>query len=283
MVWELRMPNNELVEAHYTHGSLLGAIRDGIQKLGKTETSVTLEDLGPVEEFHIGGREASLEFLDQLALSSEDTVLDVGCGLGGVARFAASRYAARVVGVDLTEEFIQAGRVMNEWTGLDRLIDLQQGSALTISRPDASFDKAYMMHVGMNIVDKSALMTELHRVLKPGGRLGIFDIMRMSADPLTYPVPWATDPEGSALATPEEYRSALEGAGFEVTAERNRHAFAIAFLEKLRAANAAAGGPPPLGLHIVMGENAAQKTMNMVENVQHKRVAPVEIFAVKRS
>jgi SAM-dependent methyltransferase len=275
------MPNDELVAEHYAHGTLLEAIRAGIEKLGKTEASVTLEDLGPVEEFHIGGRQASADFLNQLNLVAEDTVLDVGCGLGGVARFAASRYGSHITGVDLTEEFVQAGRVMNQWVNLQDRIALEQGSALAMTCTDASFDKAYMMHVGMNIADKSSLMNELHRVLKPGGRLGIFDIMRTSAGELNFPVPWATDASGSALATLQEYKLALEAAGFQVSGERNRHPFAMAFFEKLQAGTAAAGGPPPLGLHIVMGANAAQKIANMVENVRMSRIAPIEVFAVK--
>jgi SAM-dependent methyltransferase len=276
------MPDNDLVSEHYTHGTLLEAIRQGVAKLGKTEADVTLEDLGPVEEFHIGGRQASADFLDQLDLQPDDSVLDVGCGLGGVARFAASRYGSRITGVDLTQEYVQTGRVLTRWVGLQDCIVLEQGSATAMSYIDASFDKAYMMHVGMNIADKSALMNEVFRVLKPGGRLGIFDIMRTSDDELAFPVPWASEAKGSALATLGEYKLALEAAGFQLSAERNRHAFALAFFDKLHANTTAAGGPPPLGLHIVMGANAAQKIANMVENVRAARIAPIEVFAEKR-
>ncbi len=67
--------------------------------------------------------QASADFLDQLNLTSEDSVLDVGCGLGGVARFAASRYGSHITGVDLTEEFVQTGGVMNHWLNLqDRIV-----------------------------------------------------------------------------------------------------------------------------------------------------------------
>ena len=138
-----------------------------------------------------------------------------------------------------------------------------------------------MMHVGMNSADKPALMRELYRVLKPGGRLGIYDIMRTSDGELAFPVPWASDPSGSALATLEQYKSALESAGFEISGERNRHPFAIAFFDKLQANMSATGGPPPLGLHIVMGPTAAQKISNMVENVRKARIAPIELFATK--
>ena len=106
--------------------------------------------------------------------------------------------------------------------------------------------------------------------------------MRTSDGELTYPVPWAGDTRGSALATLEEYTRALEAAGFRISAQRNRHQFAITFFEKLQAHTTAAGGPPPLGLHIVMGANAAQKIANMVENVRTARIAPIEVFAEKQ-
>ena len=275
------MPTNELIGAHYTHGSLLKAIREGIQKLGKTETNVTLEDLGPVEEFHIGGRVASADFLDQLELVAEDVVLDVGCGLGGVTRFAAARYGSKIIGIDLTEEFVQTGEVINEWVGLQDRISLKHGSATGMTEANTSFDKAYMMHVGMNITAKELLAQELFRVLKPGGQLGVFDIMRISDDEIAYPVPWASESSGSALATVEEYKNVLELAGFNITAERNRHEFATSFFDKMQERAAVASGPPPLGLHIVMGANAALKFSNMVENVKVGRIAPIEVFATK--
>jgi ubiquinone/menaquinone biosynthesis C-methylase UbiE len=269
------------VTSHYTHGQLLLAIRQGLQKLGKTEHDVTLEDLGPVEEFHIGGRQASAEFLDQLELAPDDVVLDVGCGLGGASRFAASRYGCRLIGVDLTEEYVATGQVICKWVGLQDRILLEQGSATALKFADDAFNKAYMMHVGMNIADKTTLMKELFRVLKPGGLLGIYDVMQTSSTDLAFPVPWASEPGGSALAAPDKYILELERAGFRIVGQRDRREFAMTFFDQLQAKTQAVGGPPPLGLHILMGPNAPQKIANMVENVKTGRIAPVEVFASK--
>jgi SAM-dependent methyltransferase len=145
------------------------------------------------------------------------------------------------------------------------------------------FDKAYMMHVGMNIAHKNALAAELFRVLRPGGRLGIYDVMRVGDGELDFPVPWATNPGESNIASPDEYRAALEAAGFRIIAERNRSAFALEFFSQLKARAASAESAPPLGLHILMGDTAAAKIKNMIDNVSQNRVAPVELVAERPS
>ena len=269
------------VSEHYTHGALLAAIRDGVQGLGKTPETVTVDDLAPVDEFHIGGRKASEDFLSQLALDPGTHVLDVGCGLGGGARFAASRFGARVTGVDLTPEFVDAGSEICRWVGLDDRIDLQQGSALDLSFCDGVFDAAYMMHVGMNIADKGRLVREVGRVLKPGADFGIYDVMKVGEGPLDFPVPWSATENNSAVGTPDEYRTSFEDAGFIVSVERNRTDFALAFFAELTAAQAAAEGPPPLGLHVLMGETRAEKVRNMISNISNGLIAPVEMIGRK--
>jgi ubiquinone/menaquinone biosynthesis C-methylase UbiE len=275
------MPTHADVSSHYTHGGLIEAIRVGIASLGKAPETATVDDLAPVDEFHIGGRKASEDFLGQLGLTAEKHILDVGCGLGGAARFVASRYGSRVTGIDLTGEYVETGNALCKWVGLDERITLHQGSALAMPFADSSFDGAYMLHVGMNIVDKEKLGLEVARVLRPGSLFGIYDVMRTGPGELAYPVPWATSPDLSAVAEPERYKEALQAAGFAATAERNRRDFALAFFAELRAKTAAAGGPPPLGLHLLMGKSTPEKVQNMIDNISKGRIAPVELIARK--
>jgi ubiquinone/menaquinone biosynthesis C-methylase UbiE len=275
------MPTQQDVSNHYTHGDLASAIRGGIKSLGKTINSVNVDDLAPVDEFHIGGRQASEDFLGQLDLSPENHVLDVGSGLGGAARFVASRYGCRVTGIDLTPEYVETAQILCGWVGLDKCISLYQGSALAMPFADRAFDRAYMLHVGMNIDDKAKLCSEVSRVLRSNALFGIYDVMRIGDGELTYPVPWATAAASSAVATPAQYREALQVAGFSVVAERNRRDFALAFFDQLRAKTAAASGPPPLGLHILMGRNTPEKVQNMIQNISNGRIAPVELIARK--
>lgn len=275
------MSKETAVAEHYTHGALLEAVRTGIEALGKAPETVSVDDLGPIDEFHIGGRVASDHFLSQLPLEPETHALDVGCGLGGGARFAASRFGCRVTGIDLTAEFVETGQVLCAWVGLQDRVILHQGSALELPFDPAGFDAAYMMHVGMNIADKGRLFAEVARVLKPGGTFGIYDVMRTAEGDLSFPVPWAERAETSAVGAPEAYAQALGAAGFTVEVERNRRDFALAFFAELAAKTAAAGGPPPLGLHVLMGQSRAEKIKNMVENIAAGRIAPFELIARK--
>ncbi len=273
--------SDEEVSAHYASGGLLAAICDGVSRLGKTPATVTVEDLAPVDEFHIGGRQASEDFLGQLGLTPGQRVLDVGCGLGGSARFAATRYGGHITGIDLTEEYVATGRVMCDWVGLGDRVSLRQGSALAMPFEADTFDGAYMLHVGMNIDDKRQLCAEVHWVLRPGGCFGIYDVMRTGEGELAYPVPWAATPATSAVRSVNDYRVALRAAEFATTAERNRRDFALESFAKLKANATGTSGPAPLGLHILMGDTTPRKIANMVANIANGTLAPVEIVARK--
>ena len=189
------------VATHYTHGQLLDRILGGVEAIGKTPASVTVDDLAPVDEFHIGGRQASEEFISQLELSAENHVLDVGCGIGGTSRFVANRFGCRVTGIDLTHEFVSTGQSLCDWVGLTGRVKLTQGDATAMPFSDERFDAAFMLHVGMNIANKAGLFAEVYRLIKPGAVFGVYDVMQTSDEVLNYPVPWSSTPDTSALVS----------------------------------------------------------------------------------
>ena len=267
------------VADHYAHSDLVAAIRGGLARLGKTEDTVTAEDLAPVDEFHIGGRAATEELARQLALTASDRVLDVGCGLGGPARQIAARYGCQVSGIDLTRDYVEAGNVLSGWLQLEGRVSLQHGDALALPFTDGSFTAAYMLHVGMNIADKSALFAEAARVLRAGARFAIFDVMRTGDGALSYPLPWASTADANAIVSPRHYRDALSAAGFEIVSDRERRDVALEYFARQRAQ--VATGPVALGVHTLMGARRPDMVRNMSQSISDGRIAPVEIIARK--
>jgi MPBQ/MSBQ methyltransferase len=192
----------------------------------------------------------------------------------------ASRYGVDVEGIDLTREYIEVGNALTRAVGLDGKVRLAQGSALNLPYADASFDRASQFHVGMNIEDKDGLFADVARVLKPGGLFAVYDVMRVGDDALDYPVAWAEDESTSFVAPVEDYAAALAAAGLEVQATESKKDLGLAFFAKMKA-RMAESGPPPLGLHIVMGKDAAIKAANMAKNIAKGAIAPVLMLARK--
>ncbi len=274
------MALEQSVARHYTHGSLERTILEALAASGKDPDRLAPADLAPVDEFHIGGRQATIDLAAQMEIEPGLHLLDVGSGLGGASRFFAHERGCRVAGIDLTEEYVRAAEALARRVGLADRVSYRHGSALDLPFAPAAFDGAYMLHVGMNIEDKARLFAGVRRVLRPGGFFGIYDVMREgSGGDLTFPVPWALSPGTSFVGSAADYRRLLEGAGFAVEKERSRRGFAIEFFRDMRAQAAQRGGPPPLGLHLLMGASAPQKAANMMDNLERGLIAPTEIIA----
>ena len=265
----------DAIVGHYSSGSLLDRIMDGLRRMGKDAGAVTADDLKAVDEFHIGGVQATDALLDQLPIGPQTAVLDIGAGIGGPARHMAARFGAQVTGIDLTPEFVETAERLTAMTGLTARF--QVASALDLPFGGAAFDLATLLHVGMNLPDKARLFAEAFRVLKPGGYFAVYDIMQTGAAHPAFPVPWASAAGGSFLAPPEAYRDAADAAGFRLSAERERGDFARAFFAKM-AESLAKSGPPPLALPVVMGEAAPVKIANMVASLNAGDIAPVEMI-----
>jgi SAM-dependent methyltransferase len=205
-------------------------------------------------------------------------LLDVGSGLGGPARYFASEHGCRVTGIDLTQGFVDVAQSLTKRVNLDGLAEFQQGSALQMAFAAETFDGAYMIHVGMNIADKAGIFRQVRRALKGGGLFTVFDIVRTADGAIRFPVPWAISEESSFVAGVKDYREALQGAGFRVEKERGRRAFSIEFTERLMA-RMAQSGPPALGLHLLMGEQAPLMARNMLVMMKEGMLEPEELFA----
>src|SRR5215469_18081615 len=98
------------------------------------------EDLGALEDFHTLGRIATGQLAELAKITGDDDVLDAGTGIGGTARFLASQFGCRVTGVDLTAEYCETARWLNELVGLDGKISVRQGDVADLPFGAAAFD-----------------------------------------------------------------------------------------------------------------------------------------------
>jgi ubiquinone/menaquinone biosynthesis C-methylase UbiE len=247
-----------------------------LEASGIARHEITEANLHSVDQMHLRGRVAAEEFLDALDIHAGDKVLDVGCGLGGPSRMAAASYRADVSGIDLTADFCDAARQLNALVGLER-IRIEQGDALAMPFADDSFDVIFTLHVAMNIADKPALYREIARVLKPGGRFGLYDIVAGSGEPVHLPVPWATLPDHSHLVPAEEVEAAVHAAGFVTERFEDQSTLVEAYLDAQREARqmrAEKGEPEPLsGAPVIMGEAFARKQKHIYRNLKEGRIA----------
>ncbi len=271
----------EGVAKHYARVGLGPAIITAVTASGKDPMRLAPGDLAPVDEFHVGGREATIEFASHLGIRPGMHLLDVGSGIGGPSRYFAHELGCRVTGIDLTEEYVKVAELLAQRVGLSGRVSYQRGSALEMPFQSNTFDGAYMMHVGMNVEAKSRLFEEVRRVLKPGAIFGIYDVMREREGDLTFPLPWSMTPEWSFVASEPTYRELLTNAKFKVVQSRSRRAFAVDFFKQMRT-RAAEHGPSPLGLHLLMGPSTPLKIANMIAILERGLVAPTEIIAEKK-
>lgn len=258
---------------HYASPELVTAIFEGLRQSGKDPQRFQVDDLAAVDQFHTRGKPATVELARIAGLTPGMRVLDVGGGLGGAARTLAAEFGCRVTVLDITEEYCRVGALLTERTGLGTQVDFRCGSALDMPFADAGFDLVWTQHSSMNIPDKFHLYREIRRVLRPGGRLALHEIVAGSNAPVHFPVPWARDAGLSHLLGADDLRSLVRDCSFLETQFRNSTAASI---EWFRARLGATGDPPPLGLHLLLGELFRPAFTNVLRNLEEDRIAVIE-------
>lgn len=236
-------------------------------------------DVAGLDQFHVGGAEATEELARLLAPLPGMQVLDVGSGLGGPARYLAAEFGCRVSGIDLTAAYCRVACLLSERMGLQGHVEFRQGDALQLPFSDDSFDAAWTQHASMNIADKTKFYEEIARVVKPGGRFVMYDVTQYTEGPIFLPVPWARHSDASHLATADEMREAILGAGFSLVAWNDVSKIALSRLASM-ISKSKTSGFPRLGLHLLMGPEFPEMTRNFQANLEQRRCAVMQgLFA----
>jgi SAM-dependent methyltransferase len=271
---------NDSIKQHYGRLHLGEMILGALENAGKDINRLKPEDLAPVDEFHIRGREATLELATAANLGSKTCVLDVGSGVGGPSRCIARHFGCPVTGIDLTDEYCRVAEMLAERVGLSDLVTYLQGDALDLRFPDDEFDVVWTQHTAMNVAEKLRFYQEMFRVLKHGGALAIYDILTGPTSSVHFPVPWARSQETSFLVTPEELRRLLENSGFTIVSWQDTTSLARAWLSSL-AKRVREGGASPLGFHVLLGADFQAMARNQKLSFEEDGLVVAQVVARK--
>lgn len=270
------MSDTEQSISRYTTGDLRERLHAALKGAGKEPAVLQPADLEEADQFHSGGKAATLDVAKAVGIGLGTRVLDVGSGIGGPAR-AFATLGAVVTGVDVTNEFVVLARELNAACGMAGSITMVQAPAQDTGLPDGSFDAATMIHVGMNIADKAAVFAEVYRLLRPGGVFGVYDLM--GTNNLDYPMPWADAAQSSYVESDDVYRNNLHTTGFIVTEDSDRSALVLKLMAEQ--AGAQGGNPMPLGAPILLGSDPAGRIGNAVKAMKSGAIAPRLLVAVR--
>jgi ubiquinone/menaquinone biosynthesis C-methylase UbiE len=268
------------IEKHYGRGKILDSILNALKTSGKELSRLKPADLAAVDEFHIRGRRATVELANLADFVPGCRVLNVGCGLGGSARYLAVEYRCRVTGIDLTQEYVNVANTLSDLVGLSERAEFLQGDALNLPFEEDSFDLVWTEHAQMNIAYKHQFYGEIARVLRPGGQFIFHDIFGGKKGAFHYPVPWADDESINFLITPNELKEILEKSdliiGDWMDKSRESLDWFVETKKKLQES-----GPPPLGFHLLIGDNAAVKFENQIKNLRENKFVVLQASAKK--
>lgn len=271
---------NTIVREHYTSQGIVDRVLRAANYDRNSKGPLPTSTLYPFDQFHAREIIATRLHCDRLAPTNNDHVLDVGCGIGGPARYLASTFGCHVSGVDITPAFIETACDLTHLCELDKLASFTQGEASSMPFDDGTFDSAICFYVGMNLPDKAAVLSECWRVLKSGGKLLWTEVVTDSGDP-HFPLPWATLLEGSFLNTGRELQAHFDTAGFVIDSQEDETNDIV----ELARANQSKPLPPAL-VHeanaTVLGPDFVNRRKNFIRSLAEGRISSVFISSVKQ-
>jgi SAM-dependent methyltransferase len=257
---------NKVLE-NYSAAGLTDRIKSVLSTIVPDNKMLTVAQLAPLDQFHTRGILATADLAGAAGLDATTRVLDLGCGIGGPARYLAANFGCRVAGIDLSPGFIDAAIYLAARSGLSDRVTFQVGDALHLPFADAAFDAVFLQHVAMNIQDRATLYAEVRRLLAPGGRFATYDVVLRDGN-VIYPAPWARDASTSFLLTETDTRDALEAAGFNAILWRDDTQTALDWFKTAMAGSS----PTGLNLGVVMGPEFQARTANLARNIGENRL-----------
>jgi len=188
---------------------------------GKNLDALTQPDLQNLDQDHYGGTRVTDIIAEAAGIQREHHVLDVCSGMGGPARWLAYHRHCRVTGIDLTLSRVQSARRLTHRVKLQNLVDFVHGDATAMPLASSRYDVVISQESWLHVPNKTALIAECTRVLKPTGTLAFTDVVVKAGFDAIAEARVTADIHTSNLATAAQYRSLLESNGCEVQTEED--------------------------------------------------------------
>ena len=268
------------VQDHYGLDGLLQRVLAALAAAGIDPDHPSVEDLQAIDQLHTGGLAATKEHGARAGIAPDMHVLDLGCGVGGSARYLAENVVCRVTGIDLTKEFVDVARQLTARCRLADKVTFEQADALDLPFEGESFDHVWSHNVTMNIADKTGLAAEVARVLRRGGRWTSAEIAKGPAGDPEFPLPWARHPRDSFLVSPDQLCAALEAGGLRVV-ERIDDTEVYNALAQQAQARDRQGPPQGIGIDVVLGDDLPARARNMTEARAEGKIVHPFVIAEK--
>lgn len=274
------MTNERSVSDHWGTGDVYSRIIDAMKTAGIDPETVTVEQLAPVDHFHARGFPATVELADALPIEAGQRLVDIGCGMGGPARYLAQRFGCKVDGLDITAPFVEAGNKLTALVGMQDAVTIVHGDGQKLPYADTTFDGGYAQHVTMNVPDRGAFFDEAFRVLKPGAFFALTEHGLGELGDPHHPLPWSEDGSGAYLLRPADTVTILERSGFsDIQVTDTGEKYLQGYLRAIELAKK--GEAPVFGVHILLGKLAPQIFRNAARNIEEGRTHPVQIICRK--
>lgn len=268
------------IHSYYSPNNLYNTIIKGLDEIGKEISALSLDDLHPVDEFHIRGTTATNELIKLSQFTPDMHILDVGCGVGGSTRRLSNEKGCRVTGIDLSDEYIDTAERLTKLLGMQEKLKFQVGSALDMPFEDNTFDGIWSIQMSMNVEDKKQWLHEMYRVLKPTGRVILYEVCGNKNSPVYFPVPWAQDSSMSFLLAPDIFSNVISSTGFDIETWNDKTDLAQKAFAHMTEPK---GKPelPELGVHLLVGNDILTKAYNLHRNLNEERVSLIEAVLEK--
>ncbi|MDR5899868.1 class I SAM-dependent methyltransferase [Halomonas vilamensis] len=241
----------------------------------------TLFELAPLDQLHIGGIKASAKLIQLLDAKTHPRVLDIGAGVGGLMRQAAE-LGFVLVGLDITHGFNRLNQGLSVLSGLEERAQCVTGDATHLPFATASMDAVLFQHSFLNMPDGQAVLSECRRVLRPGGKLVMHEVVSgPNALAMRYPVPWASDAAHSHLESAASLKTRLRDAGFYLNHFNDWSEDALAWRKRQRQREKETQNQRQAHLspQLVFGERFLTMGKNLVANLADEAIKVVEIEA----